>query len=78
MPENGQNEKKEVDTLSEWVKAVGSLFQIRIRKLKRSMSTNATSVFKTLHRKLNGVVPADKAPNNIVVISKAITLTAYI
>ena len=63
--------KKEVDTLWEWVKAVRSLIQIWIRKLKRSMSTKATSVFKILHRKLNVVVPADKAPNNIVLISKS-------
>lgn len=54
--------------ISELVKAVRSLFQIRIRKLKRSMSTKAACVFKTLHRKLNVVVPADEAPNNIVFI----------
>jgi hypothetical protein len=35
------------------------------------MSTKATSVFKILHRKLNVVVPADKAPINIVLISKS-------
>jgi hypothetical protein len=42
----GQNEKKEVDTLSELVKAVRSLIKIRIGKQRRSMSTKATSAFK--------------------------------
>jgi hypothetical protein len=33
MPENGQNEK--IDTISEWVKAVRSVSQIRIGKIRR-------------------------------------------
>jgi hypothetical protein len=37
--------KEEVDTLSEWIKAIMSLVQIRINIFKRSMSTKATSVF---------------------------------
>jgi hypothetical protein len=76
MPENGQNEK--IDTLSEWVKAVRSVIQIRIGKLRRSMRTKATFVFKdhefsetlsTIQYR-HVVVPADKAPNNIILISK--------
>ena len=54
------------------------LIQIRIRKLKRSMSTKATSAFKyfdlpetmsTIHDKYV-IVPTDKTPNNIVLICK--------
>ena len=41
-----KREKVEVDTLSEWVKAVRSLIQIRVSKLKGSMSTKASSIFK--------------------------------
>jgi hypothetical protein len=73
MPENGQNEK--IDTISEWVKAVRSVSQIRIGKLRRSMSTKATFIFKdhefseTIHNR-HVVVPADKAPNNIILICK--------
>jgi hypothetical protein len=37
--------KEEVETCSEWVKAIRSFIQIRIGKLRRSMSTNAISVF---------------------------------
>ena len=56
----------------------GSSIQIRIRKLKWSMITKATSVFKDpdvaetmsiIHHKYV-VVPADNAPNNIVLICK--------
>ena len=40
-----QSEKEEeVDTLSEWAKAIRSLIQIRINIFKMSMSTKATSV----------------------------------
>ena len=71
-------EKEEVDTLSEWVRAVRSLIQIRIRKLKRSMSTNTTSVFRDpdvaetmsiIHEKYL-VIPADQPPSNIILINK--------
>ena len=68
----------EVDSLSEWIKAVRSLIQLRIKKLRRSMNTKATSIFKnpdvaetlsSIHDQYV-VVPADKAPNNIVFICK--------
>ena len=64
-----KQENEEGDTLSEWAKAVCSLIQIRIRKLKRPISAKATYVFKdadvtetlsTIHDKYV-VVPADKA-----------------
>jgi len=47
IPENGSNAKKkeELDSLSEWVKAVRSLIQIRIEKLRRYMSNKGKSVF---------------------------------
>ena len=56
--------KEEVDPLSEWIKAVMSLTQIKISKLKKSMST-----LFTVH---NQYLPfhADKAPNNIVLVCK--------
>ena len=74
-----KREKEDVDTLSEWVKTVRSLIQIRINKLVGSMSTHSKSIFKDpgvaehlsyLHDRYV-VVPADKAPNNIVFICKA-------
>ena len=67
-------EKEEVDTLSEWAKAVRSLVQVRINIFKRSMCTKATSVLNdsdltetmsTIHEKY-AVFPADKTCNNIV------------
>ena len=73
-----KRKKEGVDTLSEWVKAVRSVIQIRLGKLRRPMSTKATFVFKdpevsetlsTIHD-ISVVVPADKAPNNIVLICK--------
>jgi hypothetical protein len=42
-----KREKEYIDTLSEWVKSVRSLIQIRIkRKLSGSMRTRSTSIFK--------------------------------
>ena len=68
----------DIDSLSKWVKAVRSLTLKRMKVLNRSMSVNATSVFKdpdvaktlsTIHDKYV-VVPADKAQNNIVFVCK--------
>ena len=83
--ENGQSDKKrKFKSFQNELIAVRSLVQIRIVKLKRSMRTKATSVFKdpdvtetmsSTHDKYV-VVPADKSPNNIVLICKSITLTA--
>ena len=64
----------EVDTLSEWAKAIWSLVQIRINIFNMSMSTKAKSVLNDsdltetmsiIHEK-NDVFPADKTRNNIV------------
>ena len=41
-----KREKEEVDSLSKWAKAVRSLIQIQIGKIRRLMSIIATSVFK--------------------------------
>jgi hypothetical protein len=41
-----KREKEDVDTLSEWIKAVRSLIQIRIKKLNGSINAHATSIFK--------------------------------
>ena len=74
-----KREKEDLDTLSEWVKSVSSLIQIRIKKLGGAMSTCSTSIFKDpnvakhlspLHDKY-GIVSADKAPNNIVFVCKS-------
>ena len=67
-------EKEVVDILSEYVKTVRSLIQIRISKFKRSMSIKATFVFnysyvvETLSTIYDTyvVVPVDKARNKIV------------
>lgn len=73
VPENAQEETK-VDPLSEWVKAVMSLTQIKMNKLKKSMSTKATSpdfagTLFTVHNQYLAF-HADKAPNNIVLVCK--------
>jgi hypothetical protein len=39
-------EKKDLDILSERMKSVGALMQIRIKKLNGSMNTRKTSTFK--------------------------------
>ena len=76
-----KREKDNIDTLSEGVKAVQSLIQIRISKLKTSTSTKTASIFKNpdvpetlyiIHVKYV-VVPADKDPNNIIFVCKNIT-----
>ena len=73
-----KREKVEPDTLSEWIKSIRSLIQIRIKKLAGSMSTKGSNVLKnpdvkktlsTLHDKYV-VIPADKASNNIVFVCK--------
>jgi len=73
-----KREKEDLDTLSEWVKSVRSLIQIRITKLSGSMSTRSTSIFKDpnaakhlslLHDKYV-IVSANKAPSNIVFVCK--------
>ena len=69
-------EKEDVDTLFEWIKAVRSLIQTRIKNLNGSINAHATSIFKDpkvaehlsyLHDKYV-VVPADKDPNNIAFV----------
>jgi hypothetical protein len=42
-----KREKEDLDTLSEWVKSVRSLIQIRIKKLSGSMSTRSKSICMT-------------------------------
>ena len=64
-----REKEDELDSLSEWVKAVRSLILKRTRSLSGSMNADATSIFKdpdvaktmsTIHEKYV-VVPADKA-----------------
>jgi hypothetical protein len=72
-----KNEKKRsLISFQNELKLLRSWIQIRIRKLKRSMSTKVTSVFKDpdiietlaiIYDKYV-VVPADKTPNNIDLI----------
>ena len=72
--------KEDLDILSEWVKSVRSLIQIKIKKtLSGSMSTRSISTFKDpnvakhlslLHDKYVIVSP-DKAPNNIIAVCKS-------
>jgi hypothetical protein len=42
----GKRELKDLDTLSEWVKSVWSLIQIRIKNLNGSVNTRSSSIFK--------------------------------
>jgi hypothetical protein len=74
-----KREKEDLDILSEWVKSVRSLTQIRIKKLSGSMSSRCTSIFKDpnvakhlffLHNKYV-IVSADKAHSNIVCVCKS-------
>ena len=74
-----KREKEDLDILSEWVKSVRSLIQIRINKLSGSMSSRCTSIFKDpnvakhlffLHDKYV-IVSADKAYSNIVCVCKS-------
>mgnify|MGYP007121707522 FL=1 len=71
-------DEPELDTLSEWIKAIRSCIQRRIQKLRCNMSTRVSNPFKnpevvdalsSLHDKYV-VVPADKASNNIVFICR--------
>ena len=41
-----KHEKEDLDTLSEWVKSVRSLIQIRIKKISGSMSIRSKSINK--------------------------------
>ena len=45
-----KREKEEVDILSECVKAVRSLIQMRIGKLRRSMRTKATYIYSRISK----------------------------
>ena len=74
-----KREKEDLIILSEWVKSVRSLIQIRIKKLSGSMSSHSTSIFKDpnvakhlslLHDKYV-IVFDEKAPNNIVCVCKS-------
>jgi hypothetical protein len=74
-----KREKEDLNTLSEWVKSVRSLIQIRVKKLSGSMSTRSTLIFKDpnvakhlslLHDKYV-IVSADNAPNNIGFVCKS-------
>ena len=67
-----------INTLSEWIKAIRSLVLRRIHKLKNCVHETPRSIFKdrevisclsSLHDKYV-VVPADKASNNIVFVCK--------
>ena len=73
-----KREKEEVESLSEWIQSIRSLILSRINHLRGAMSTNTSSIFEDpevkkttsfLHDKYV-IVPADKAPNNIVFVCK--------
>ena len=75
-------EQEDIDSLSEWLKAVRSLILKWMKVFSRSMSANATSVFKDpdvaktiIHDKYG--VPTDKAQNNIVLSAKLFTSNVY-
>ena len=70
--------KRRLIPFQNWSKLLGHWFKFESGKQRRSMSTKATSAFKypevaetlsTIHDTYV-VVPADKAPNNFVLICK--------
>ena len=74
-----QEEVKFIDTLSEWVKSVKHHLKRRIYMVSRSVNTKPKSTLddpiisrylKDLHDHFV-IVPADKAPKNVVFICKA-------
>jgi len=79
MTDIGQNVKRRTSTLSEWVKSVRSLIQIRIEQTQFVNEHSQTSIFKDSNIAIHLfhpndkylVVPADKAPNNIVFVRKS-------
>ena len=62
--------KKDLDTLSEWVKCVRSLMQIRIKKTWVRLWALALHHLFLLHDKYV-IVSANKVPNNIVFVCKS-------
>ena len=73
-----KREKEDVESLSEWIKSIRSLILGRINRLRGAMKNNTSNIFKDpevmetmsfLHDKFV-IVPADKAPNNIVFVCK--------
>ena len=73
-----KREKVDVNTLSEWIKTIRTHIQSRIKNLKNNMSNRVETPLKDaevkkclaeLHHKYI-VLPADKAPNNIVFVCK--------
>ena len=74
-----KQEEVELDTLSEWVKSVKHHLKRRIYMVSRSVNTKPKSTLDdpVVSRYLEDlhdhfvIVPADKAPNNVVFICKA-------
>ena len=73
-----KREEANVNSLSEWVKAINNKISHRISKLKYFMKSKVNCVFQdkdvvqcliSLQNKYV-IVPADKAPNNMVFICK--------
>ena len=73
-----KREKAEVESLSEWIKAIRNILKARIRHLRAKVNTRVISIFDDpsvkeclsgLHEKYV-IVPADKASNNIVFVCK--------
>ena len=78
-----KRKKEDLDTLSEWIKAVRSLIQIRIKKLNGSINAHDTSIFKDpnvaqhlsyLHENL--LLSPQIKPQTSFLCVKLITLTA--
>ena len=73
-----KKEDVELDTLSEWIKSIGDVVKLRIRRLKHSVNTRSESIFRDpdvvhelsrLHENFV-IVPADKASNNDTFVCK--------
>ena len=66
--QRAKREKEATDTLSEWIKAVRSLIQIRIRKLNVSINAHARQSSKS--KMWQNTYPPDKATSKIVFVCK--------
>ena len=78
-----KDEEAELDSLSEWIKAIRRLLKRKMFMACRHVNNKPTSVFNDHHVISNladlhdhyEIVPADKAPNNVVFVCKTYYLS---
>ena len=79
----GKDEEAELDSLSEWIKAIRRLLKCKMFMACRHVNNKPKSVFND-HQVISNladlhdhcvIVPADKAPNNVVIVCKTYYLS---